>query len=174
LWVRLDCLGALKPAFRGWFSQGNPMSWDLDGFRFAPEARRFESGTPTPLPYVASLPGIRWVLGQGVETLLTHNRTLTGRLIDGLVSTGLKLAMPAEPSRRGGSVMVDLGSTEAAETAVRQLAAVGFFTDNRASILRISPGAITSPRAIDRCLDVLACCAIGAWPDTHSSNSGAT
>lgn len=155
LWVRPECLDAMKPAFRGWFSQPNPMAWDIDRFQFAPDARRFENGTPSPLPYVASLPGLQWVLERGVDSLLAHNRALTNLLVEGLLEGGLCLATPADPARRGGSVMADLGTEEAAKEAVQRLAAVNVHTDSRSSVLRISPGTITTAEAIERCLDVL-------------------
>ena len=43
-----DC----RPEFRGWFSQQDPFSWDLEAFRFADDSRRFDHGTPAVLPAV--------------------------------------------------------------------------------------------------------------------------
>lgn len=156
LFVRPRVLAGLHPAYRGWFSQENPMAWDLDGFEYASDARRFENGTPSPLPYVASLPGLEWVLETGVETLLAHNRSLTEPLVEGLSAAGLRIASPADPRRRGGSVMVDLETPARAEAALASLATAGIHADARAGTLRLSPGILTSRAAVERCVDRLA------------------
>ena len=93
---------------RGWFSQGNPFSWDLDAFEFAPDIRRLDSGTPSTVPAVASLPAMKWRMGQNTAALAAHNRKLTGQLQAGLDEMGLNLASPADPDQRGGSLMVVL------------------------------------------------------------------
>ena len=45
------CASALlkecRPELRGWFSQENIFSWELDSFAYASDARRFDHGTPS-------------------------------------------------------------------------------------------------------------------------------
>lgn len=143
-------LAECAPEFRGWFSQANPFSWDLDAFAFAPDARRFDNGTPNVLPAIASQPGLDHVLDIGVTGLAAHNLRLTGILAEGAAELGLRLASPADPAQRGGSVMLHLPGNAAG--VVDGLRARGIYTDARGSVLRLSPGSVTTA---DQCREVL-------------------
>lgn len=139
-----------QPEFRGWFSQENPFNWDLDGFALAPDARRFGNGTPSVLPAVASLCGLDYVLGRGVEALAAENAALTGRLVAAVQEAGLELVSPAGAEARGGSVMLRLPERIAAGALVDELRAAGLFTDARGQVLRLSPGNVTTADDCDR------------------------
>ena len=114
--MRPELIAECRPELRGWFSQPDPFSWDLDAFDYAPDARRFDHGTPSVLPFVGSLPALRWQAAQGTEALLAHARRLGAAIVEGAAPLGLRMASPAEPERRGGSVMLRLadGSDPAA------------------------------------------------------------
>ncbi len=144
-----------QPELRGWFSQSNPFSWDLDKFAFAPDARRFGNGTPSPLPAAGSLPGLEFVLETGVDALARDNADKTARLHDWIRSAGLALVSPDAAEMRGGSLMVRLPEDLAADGVVTALKAEGIFTDARGQILRLSPGSVTSTAAIDHLTQVL-------------------
>ncbi|WP_323039817.1 aminotransferase class V-fold PLP-dependent enzyme [Gemmobacter sp.] len=150
LQVMPGLLADCHPEFRGWFSQANPFSWDLDAFAFAPDARRFDNGTPNVLPAVASQPGLDHVLQTGVPALAAHNRALTGLLVQGAADLGLPLASPADADRRGGSVMLRLPGNAAA--LVDDLRHQGIHTDARGAVLRLSPGSVTT---VDHCNELL-------------------
>lgn len=150
LQVRPDLLAECLPEFRGWFSQENPFSWDLDAFAFAPDARRFDNGTPNVLPAVASQPGLDHVLATGVEALAAHNRKLTRLLAAGATDLGLSIASPGDEGQRGGSVMLVLPGNAAA--TVDALRAQGHFADARGQVLRLSPGSVTTEA---HCRDLL-------------------
>jgi len=150
LQVMPDLLDDCQPEFRGWFSQPNPFSWDLDAFAFAPDARRFDNGTPNLLPAIASQPGLDHVLQTGVATLAAQNAAMTGLLVEGTAELGLTLASPPAAGQRGGSVM--LGLPGKAAVVVDTLRLQGIHTDARGSVLRLSPGSITTP---DHCADLL-------------------
>jgi kynureninase len=63
--VRPDLLPETTPELRGWFSQPDPFSWDLDAFAYAPDARRLDHGTPSVLACVGSVPALRWHRAEG-------------------------------------------------------------------------------------------------------------
>lgn len=151
LQVMPDLLADCAPEFRGWFSQANPFSWDLDAFAFAPDARRFDNGTPNILPAIASQPGLDHVLHTGLAVLEAQNRQLTDLLRDGAADLGLSLASPAEADRRGGSLMLQIKGNAVA--LVDELRRRGIHTDARGAILRLSPGSVTTP---DHCAELLA------------------
>ncbi|WP_435170641.1 aminotransferase class V-fold PLP-dependent enzyme [Falsirhodobacter sp. 1013] len=152
LQVMPDLLADCSPEFRGWWSQSNPFSWDLDAFAFADDARRFDNGTPNILPAVASQPGLDFVMGQGVARLAAHNAALTARLVEGIAGLGHALVSPADATQRGGSVMVSVADPG----LVDRLRGMGLHADMRGTVLRLSPGSVTTAEDCDRLLAALA------------------
>ncbi len=151
--MRPDLIAEVTPELRGWFSQDNPFSWDLEAFEYAPDARRFDHGTPSVMACVGSVPALRWHAGQG--GLLEHNRVLTAAVIERADAAGLTLASPREAEQRGGSVMVQLPAGSDAGRVVDTLRERHIHVDARGQILRISPGAVTEMRHVDRLFDAL-------------------
>ncbi|WP_432817457.1 aminotransferase class V-fold PLP-dependent enzyme [Sulfitobacter sp. JB4-11] len=151
--MREDLIAEVRPELRGWFSQDNPFSWDLDAFDYAPDARRFEHGTPSVLACVGSVPALRWHAGQG--GLLGQNRELTADIIVRAAQMGLTLASPSEEARRGGSVMVQLPATTNPADVVDGLRARRVHVDTRGQIMRLSPGAVTTPDGVEQLFEGL-------------------
>ena len=144
-----------QPEIRGWFSQDNPFSWDLDKFAFAPDIRRFDNGTPGTMAAAASLPALDWHAGQDAAALLAHNRKLTAQIIAAADDIGLVLATPRPEAARGGSVMLRLPNSEAAQTALHSLREADLHADVRGATLRLSPGFVTTSNGTDRLIAAL-------------------
>lgn len=155
LYVADALMPLCEPDLRGWFSQANPFSWALDAFAFAPDARRFDNGTPSTLSAIASLPALEWRMQQDDASFVAHNLALSTRLLEGLEAMGLTLATPREPARRGGSLMVSLPESTPAAEVVNQLRAQGIYMDCRGQTLRMSPGPITTEAGVLRTLAAL-------------------
>jgi len=149
--MREGLIDQVKPELRGWFSQPNPFSWDLDAFEYAPDARRFEHGTPSVLACVGSVPALRWHAAQ--QGLRAHNRGLTGQIIAQASEAGLTLASPAQEGKRGGSVMLHLPVPAA--PVVDHLREQAVHVDARGQILRLSPGALTTSAHVERLFEAL-------------------
>ncbi|WP_284163256.1 aminotransferase class V-fold PLP-dependent enzyme [Frigidibacter sp. SD6-1] len=144
LYVASALLPDCEPLLRGWFSQDDPFRWDLDRFAFAPDARRFDHGTPGVMAAAASLPALDWHAAQDAPALLAHNRSLSARILDGLDDLGLTLASPRAEDQRGGSLMVRLPDGRPAPALVDALRAQGIHCDARGQTLRLSPGVMTT------------------------------
>lgn len=155
LHVRPELLTTCQPELRGWFSQENPFSWDLDKFTYASDARRLDHGTPAILASVASLPGLDWVLHTGINAVRAHNLRLSGAIVGRALENGWSVASPLDERERGGSVMLRLPENVDAARLVSDLRAEKFFCDARGSILRLSPGAVTGDDAVDKLLHSL-------------------
>jgi kynureninase len=155
LYVRAPLLETCEPELRGWFSQQNIFSWDLDKFAYAPDAHRFDNGTPSILACVGTLPALAWHAAQDGTALLAHNRALASSLIDGAADVGLRTASPLDERRRGGSVMIQLppGSHERTLAELRE---AGLYADCRGTTLRLSPGNVTTADGALRVHRVLA------------------
>jgi len=155
LYVRAPLLETCEPELRGWFSQQNIFSWDLDAFAYAPDAHRFDNGTPSILACVGTLPALAWHAEQDGAALLAHNRALAAPLIESATDLGLRIASPLEEHRRGGSTMIQLppGTNQ---QVLAELRDSGLYADCRGTTLRLSPGNVTSADGVERLLRVLA------------------
>jgi selenocysteine lyase/cysteine desulfurase len=155
LQVAPDLLSACRPELRGWFSQPNPFSWDLDSFSYASDARRFDHGTPAILASVASLPGLEWVAETGVEVIRAQNGNMTERIISYALDNGWAVRSPRDPDQRGGSVMLALPQVVDPVKTVSTLRSERLYCDARGATLRLSPGMVTTDDAVDALLERL-------------------
>jgi len=155
LYVNAPLLEKCRPELRGWFSQADIFSWDLNEFRYAPDARRFDTGTPAVLACVGTLPALEWHAAQDARALLAHNRVLSAQIGANAAELGLATASPAEDGRRGGSTMLRLPPEKCAGV-LAALRAEAVYADCRGSTLRLSPGNMTTQAGVDRLVRVLA------------------
>jgi selenocysteine lyase/cysteine desulfurase len=155
LQVREELLAQCQPELRGWFSQENPFSWDLNAFSYAPDARRFDHGTPSVVACAGTLPALDWHARQDKQALLAHNRTLTNAIMAGADKLGLAVLSPREESRRGGSVMLNVPAAADPRTVIASLREAAIYADCRGTTLRLSPGNVTTMTGVDRLLDTL-------------------
>ncbi|MGB3901345.1 MAG: aminotransferase class V-fold PLP-dependent enzyme [Mesorhizobium sp.] len=155
LQVAPDLLGACRPELRGWFSQENPFSWDLDRFAYASDARRFDHGTPAVLASIASQPGLDWVARTGIETIAAQNRAMVDKIIGRALDNGWAVRSPLDARERGGSVMLGLPQQANPAAVVACLRAKKLHCDARGPTLRLSPGPVTHDDTIDKLLSAL-------------------
>ena len=121
----------LEPEGRGWFSQNNPFSWDLDKFEYSPDIRRFDSGTPGSVAALASLPALKWHSEQNHTDLAAWNRKLVDRIIKRADALNLPLHSPRDADKRGGSVMLRFPDKPEASAVVGALGVEGYSVDFR-------------------------------------------
>jgi len=150
LYVKHPLLKECRPELRGWFSQEEIFSWDLEGFRYAPDARRFDHGTPSIVACAASLPALEWHASQDPAALLAHTRELGESLIAMAQELKLELISPRSAEERGGSIMLRLPDRVPAQTLLDALRATGSYADVRGHALRLSPGNLTTAEGIAR------------------------
>jgi selenocysteine lyase/cysteine desulfurase len=144
--------GHLVPTVTGWFADKDVNAMQINEYRPAPDARRFESGTP-PIPSVyAAIAGVELMLEIGVERTAAHVEGLNDRLIDEVVAMGGLIATPKERAHRGP--LIAIASTDA-EALVDRLGADGIVTSSRAGNLRVSPHCYNTDGDIDRLLAAL-------------------
>ena len=146
----------LQPEGRGWFSQNNPFSWDFDKFEYAPDIRRFDSGTPGSMAALASLPALRWHSEQDHKELTTWNRSLSDQIIARADALDLQLHSPRDAADRGGSVMLRFPDKAEGAAVVGALGVEGYSVDFRGPLVRLSPGNVTERDTIDELFDITA------------------
>lgn len=150
LHVRKELLAQCSPELRGWFSQENPFSWDLNAFTFASDARRFDHGTPSVVACAGTLPVLDWHAQQNHRQLLAHNRMLSDKIIAAADAMDLRLVSPRDEARRAGTVMLKLPSSADLRAVIAGLAAARVYTDCRGTTLRLSPGSMTTEAGVGR------------------------
>jgi len=99
--------GDLGNPIPGWFGHDQPFDFD-SGYRPAPDARRFLTGTPAILSVAALEAAIDLWLTVDIALVRSKSLVLADLLIDQVMRQcegfGLKLASPEEPANRGSQV----------------------------------------------------------------------
>ncbi|MFW6078906.1 MAG: aminotransferase class V-fold PLP-dependent enzyme, partial [Gemmatimonadota bacterium] len=153
LYVRRALIDELVPTTAGWFGTRDPFAFDVTGFEFRDDARRFELGTPA-LPTVHSaLGGLEIVDEIGVDRIHDRDRALTERLIEAARAAGFRLRTAPEPDARSAIVMI---AHHAPAAAVERLAARGIIVDHRPGHVRVSPHFYNTEDEVDRVVEALA------------------
>tara|TARA_R110002020_G_scaffold14638_1_gene51798 strand:+ start:2690 stop:3850 length:1161 start_codon:yes stop_codon:yes gene_type:complete len=155
LQVMPDVIARCRPSLRGWFSQDNIFSWDINAFSYAPDIRRFDNGTPSVMAAAASVPALEWHARQDWSAELKKNREFCAVIIAAADQAGLALASPRDPAHRGGSVMMRLPEGVDAQGVLADLRTRGVFADARGSLLRCSPGFMTTRDGVERLAEAL-------------------
>ena len=123
--------GELNNPIPGWFGHEQPFDFD-SGYRPAPDARRFLTGTPAILSVAALEAAIDLWLTVDIALVRSKSLVLADLLIDQVMRRceefGLELASPEEPATRGSQVSFRHPN---AYGIVRALAEVGIVGDHR-------------------------------------------
>lgn len=79
-----------------------------------------ESGTPNTVGLAGLAAGVRWVLGQGVESIRTHELSLTQQLLDGLVAIpGVTVYGGREAAGQTATVSFNIAGMAPSEVGLR-------------------------------------------------------
>lgn len=106
LYAKEACVRSLVPTNSGWFAQENITAMDITANRPAPNARRFEAGTPPVVNCYAAEAGLKMLLRVGTPAIEKRNFSLTRRCMERLGEIGWPSITPAEDQRRGATVAV--------------------------------------------------------------------
>jgi selenocysteine lyase/cysteine desulfurase len=151
--VRRGLHERLLPTQTGWFADEDIFRMDISDYSPAPDARRFDSGTP-PVPNIyAGIAGIGIVEEAGVDAIEAHVAALRERLLAGLDELGATVATPRDEGEIGPLVCVVSTDPEALVSA---LASDRIVTSSRDSNLRISLHLYNVGEDVDRILAALA------------------
>jgi selenocysteine lyase/cysteine desulfurase len=107
----------LTPTAGGWFAQADIDAMDIFANDPAPDARRFQSGTPPVVNSYAAAAGIELLRGVGLPAVEARIRELTGEAMDRLADAGCRLSTPRADHGRGPQVAIR--STDAAALTAR-------------------------------------------------------
>jgi selenocysteine lyase/cysteine desulfurase len=135
LYVRRELIPLLEPAVTGWFGRVDPFAFRADRLDWAPDARRFETGSP-PVPSIyAAAAGAELVSRMGLAAIEQRIASLVDALMTIAQTHGFAALTPDDPARRGPLVV--LRSTNAGEL-VAGLARRGIIASARGDGVRLS------------------------------------
>ena len=106
LYVRGSLIQSMVPTNTGWFAQADIAAMDITANRPAPNARRFEAGTPAVVNSYAAEAGLKLLLAVGTPAIERRNYALTRRCMERLEEIGWPSVTPAQDERRGATVAV--------------------------------------------------------------------
>ncbi len=155
LWLRAALLDRIAPRLPGWRSMAD--IWDYLAYDqpFAPDARRYEGGTPNLLGALALGTSIGVLADAGIERIAAHVLALTDRLADGLRARGYDVLSDRSCDgvksgivrfRRDGADHTALGD---------RLARAGIAVTTRPAAIRVSPHGHNTADEIDALLAAL-------------------
>jgi len=96
----------LTPSASGWFAQADIDAMDIFANDPAPNARRFQTGTPPVINCYAAEAGLDLICRLGTAAIETRILDLTGRAMDRLTGAGCNMATPRQDNRRGPQIAV--------------------------------------------------------------------
>ena len=135
LYVRQALIASLVPTVTGWFAQSDIFAMDNTRYDPAPDARRFEMGTPPVPNCYAAEAGFNILAEIGLPIIEKRIVELTAAIISESKSAGYSLAMPENPERHGALITL---RTHDEHALVASLEDQGIVTSCRYGNLRIS------------------------------------
>ena len=161
LYVRPDRVDRLHPTVTGWFGRENPFAFEVNKLDWAPNARRFDTGTPPIMNAYVARAGIEMINGVGVEKIAAWHDVLSNRLAEGGLARGLipsrgtsARSAPLRPLRsKTASTAFEVTDSHAVEEEMRKK---GVLASARGPVIRLAPHFYNTLADIDTALDVLA------------------
>ena len=146
LYVRAGLLPDLHPTLTGWFGQQNPEDFQIERHIEAPDASRFQNGTPAIPSIYDSLAGINLIKSVGLDVISTWIDQLTALLMARLDREGYVSATPLDPRKRGPQVAI---RTKDMHATVRELERRNVFVTSRDGNIRVAFHYYNTPDDID-------------------------
>lgn len=156
LYVRPELSERLRPIATGWAAHAEPFAFEPAPQRYARGAARWLAGTPAVPALFAARAGYALVGEVGVERIRAWSVELTERLRRDLVDRGFTIGSPADPARRGGTLVAGLRDDEDGDAFVAALADRAILVDHRPGAgIRVGPHFYTRTDEVDAFAEAL-------------------
>ena len=136
LYVRKALIQSLLPTVTGWFAQSDIFAMNTSSYDPAPNARRFEMGTPPVPNCYAAEAGLNILARIGMPAIEARIAELTEAIIREAQAAGYSLAVPTERGKHGAMITIRTHDEVALITALEDQ---GIVTSGRFNNLRIAP-----------------------------------
>lgn len=154
LYVREDLIERFDLAMPGWRSMLD--MWDFHAYEqpYAPQAMRFEGGTPNISGTLALIGSIELFERCGRDAIERHVLALTDRLSQRLLDAGAVVVTPRGPGISSGIVTFRLPACDSMELG-RSLQRAGVVTTYRPAGVRVAPHGYNTPEEIDTLVELV-------------------
>jgi kynureninase len=108
IYVKPALASTFEPAITGWFGHAAPFAFEPAPTRYAQDALRWATGTPTIPGYLVAQAGHDIIREAGVAAIREHNIRLTSRIVELAHERGLPIRTPLDPHARTGWIGIDV------------------------------------------------------------------
>ena len=154
LYIKPEWLPRLDRVISGWKGVENPEDYFSYETPFREDIRRYEEGTLSAPLIIGLNESLGLLLDIGIDAIAAHVRSLTDRLIDGLLAQGKRLLTPHQ-SWTERSAIVSFLPTGDASSLVEALKHAGFIVSERGGAIRVSVHGYNTHDEIDAFLKAL-------------------
>jgi selenocysteine lyase/cysteine desulfurase len=153
LYARSETTSHLIPTSTGWFAARDIFAMDIHSYDPAPDARRFESGTP-PIPSLyPSATGLEMMIDIGIENVYAYVCDIHDALRTGIEGVGGKVVTPKNRAHHGAMLAV-ASLDENAHVAA--LEAEKVVTSSRDGNIRVSPHFYNNFEDVEKIIEAFA------------------
>jgi selenocysteine lyase/cysteine desulfurase len=154
LYVKPELIPHLEPAFTGWFGRREPFAFQVRNLDWAPDARRFDTGTPPVMAAYVARAGMQVINTIGVANIQRWTDRLSRRCLEESRARGLEVASPLAVAKKSPTTAIRIpgGDSHAVERALREKHVI---VSARADVIRIAPHFFTREEDILAILDAL-------------------
>jgi len=152
LFVKQELVPGMKPTATGWFGQESPFAFNIRDFRYAGDARRFDTGTPIIMAAYAAREGMRIINKIGVPRIKSWIDELSSYAIQEIEKRGFETTSPQDIAKKGAITSIPVPSPHDVEAQLKKRAII---VSARGSVVRLAHHFFVTPEDIDRTLDNL-------------------
>jgi kynureninase len=172
LYASPDASARHAPTLTGWQAHAHPFAFDGE-MEYATGVARWLGGTPAIPALYAGLEGPRIVNRAGIEAIRAKSMRQTARLVTLADEHGWTVRAPRDPSRRGGTVALDV--PHGAEVAQALLARDVIIDFRPGAGIRVAPHFYTTDEEIERvATEMAAILESGDWKRFEGSRPAVT
>jgi len=149
LFVKQEIVPGMRPTATGWFGQENPFAFNIRDFRYAGDARRFDTGTPIIMAAYAAGEGMRIINEIGISKIKPWIDELSRYTIQEIEKRGFSTTSPKDIAKKGAITSIPVPSPHDVEA---QLKKRGIIVSARGPVIRLAHHFFVTPEDIDRAL----------------------
>jgi selenocysteine lyase/cysteine desulfurase len=152
LYVKDELIPGMEPTATGWLGQEDPFAFNIHDFRYAGDARRFDTGTPIIAAAYAAREGMRIINEVGVAKIKSWIDELSRYALREAEKRGFETTSPRDITKKGAITSILVPSPAAVEAELKKR---GILDSARGPVVRLAHHFFVTPEDIDRTLDNL-------------------
>ncbi len=156
LYVNPGILEQLEPTVTGWFGRIDPFAFDPAHLDYAPNAARFDLGTPPIINAYAARAGMELVMTAGVERIRMQLERLSKLAYRLASQLDLRILGPQRLQDKGATTAIDAGSRENAHRLEEELRHRSVVVSARGNAIRLAPHGFTREDELEQAMYLVA------------------